>query len=167
MDDPDVLAGAPPKPAPLATAETADRSWFLIGLSAIVPIFVAALLVPAREVTAGANLALVLVLLVVGAAAVGGRWAGVAAALSSALSFDFSFTRPYGSLTIASSDDVETFVLLLLVGLVVGTVAARGRRAQATAAEGRSEVRRIHHLAEAMARGEEAADVIAAAEDEL
>lgn len=151
----------------MAPPEPADRSWFLIGLSAIVPILVAAVLVPFREVTAGANLALVLVLVVVGAATVGGRWAGMAAALSSALSFDFFFTRPYGSLSIASSDDVETFALLLLVGLLVGTVAARGRRAVATAQEGRSEVRRIHHLAESMARGDDPAELIAAAEDEL
>lgn len=147
---------------------TADAGpWVLVAVAAVVPIAVAAPLVALRGVTAPANLALLLVVLVVGAAAVGGRWAGLAAALGAAASFDFFFTRPYGSLTIASRDDVETTVLLLVVGLAVGTVASRGRQAVDAAAEGRSEVRRIHHLAEAMARGDDPAEVIAEAEGEL
>ena len=136
-------------------------------LGGIVPIVVAALLVGVRDIVQNANVALVLVVVVVVAAAVGGRWAGVCAAVVSSLSFNFFHTTPYLRLTIDTADDVETTVLLLVVGLLVGNVTAGSWRARASAETSSSDIWRIHRVAERAARGEEAADVILAAQDEL
>ena len=62
------------------------------------------------------NAALVLMIVVVAVAALGGRVAGVVTALAAVVSFDFFHTEPYLSLTIDSRDDIETTVLLLIAG---------------------------------------------------
>jgi K+-sensing histidine kinase KdpD len=138
-----------------------------IGIGGVVPLFVGGALVGLRNVMLNANVALVLVAAVVLVAAAGGRHAGAAAAVTAALSFDFFFTKPYLHLRIASRDDIETTVLLLVVGLLVGHVASRGRRARTSVEATRGEIKRIHRVAELGARGEDAADVVLAAGAEL
>lgn len=133
----------------------------------IAPVFVAGLLVGVRDQVQNANVALVLVVVVVLSAAIGGRRAGACAAVVSALSFDFFHATPYLSLSIDTADDVETTVLLLVVALVVGHIVAGSRRAQASAEERSSDIWRIHRVAEQAARGDEPADVILAAQEEL
>ncbi len=71
-----------------------------IGVAALGPIVVGSLLVLVRDHMARSNAALVFVIVVVLAAALGGRWAAVTAAVVSAMSYDFFLTRPYGSLKI-------------------------------------------------------------------
>jgi K+-sensing histidine kinase KdpD len=142
-------------------------SAFGLFLGAVLPIAVAGLLVGVRGEIVNANVALVLVLVVVLAAVVGGWRAGALAAVMSALSFDLLHTRPYLRLTIASDDDVETTILLLIVGLSVGFLASRARAARQAAAAGQTEVRRIHRVAELAARGAAAEDMLLAAQDEL
>jgi hypothetical protein len=136
-------------------------------ISGLAPVAVAAALVGARGHIQNANVALILVVVVVAAAAIGGRVAGAAAAVVAALSFDFFHTQPYLRLTIDTADDVETTVLLLIVGLLVGHIAASAMRAHASAAESSLEIRRIHRVAAWASRGEEAAEVLKAAQDEL
>src|SRR5262249_50297541 len=92
------------------------------------PLAVSGLLLIVRDDVFATNAALVLVLPVLAAAIVGGRWGGVVSAVVAALCFDFFFTRPYYSFTISRHDDVETTVVLLAVGLVVGEVVVRARR---------------------------------------
>ncbi|MFI8496908.1 DUF4118 domain-containing protein [Streptomyces sp. NPDC085524] len=46
--------------------------------------------------------------------------------------FDFFLTEPYQRFAITDRDDVETAVLLLVVGLVVSQLAVRARRLQTT-----------------------------------
>jgi hypothetical protein len=138
-----------------------------VALGGLVPLAIAMVFVPLRDDIDSANVALILVTAVVGAAVFGGRQAGATAAIVSALSFDFFYTRPYGRLSIASRDDVETTLLLLLVGLLVGHIATRGRGARRSADERESEIKRIHRVANLAARGEQAADVIMAAQAEL
>jgi len=138
-----------------------------IGIGGLLPIGVAMLLVSLRDRMLNANVAIVLTLVVVAVAATGGRQAGVVAAVSSALSFDFFHTRPYLQLRIASGNDVETTVLLLAVGLAVGHLASRERRARAIAEASSGEIRRIHRVAESAAKGDDPADVILAAQGEL
>ena len=133
----------------------------------LAPTVVGALLVGVRGHIQNANVALILVVVVVAAAAIGGRAAGATSAVVSALSFDFFHTRPYLGLTIDTADDVETTLLLLVVGLLVGHLTARAIRARASATESSLEIRRIHGVAERVARGEEAAQVLQAAQDEL
>jgi hypothetical protein len=131
------------------------------------PIGVAALLVGVRSHIQNANVALILVVVVVAAAAIGGRVAGATSAVIAAVSFDFFHTQPYLRLAIDSADDIETTLLLLAVGLLVGHIAAGAMRAHASAAESSLDIRRIHRVAERAARGEEAAAVLKSAQDEL
>ena len=70
---------------------------------------------------------------VIGAAALGGRTAGVYTALSAALAFNFWHTKPYLSLRVHDVADIITTVLLLVAGLLVGALAT-ARQEQATAA---------------------------------
>jgi K+-sensing histidine kinase KdpD len=138
-----------------------------MALGGLAPVLVAMALVGVRSEVNSSNLALVLMVVVVVAAAVGGRGAGIIAAISAAVSFDFFLTRPYLSLSIEKGDDVETAVLMLVAGAVVGYVAARGRHSRVLAAESRSEIGRIRRLADLTATGTDPADVIMAGQAEL
>jgi K+-sensing histidine kinase KdpD len=119
--------------------------WLLVG--AFVPFVVAAVLLPLRHHLDNANMALILVVAIVAVAISGRRWAAVAAALSAAASFDLFHTYPYVSLRITSSNDLQTEISLLVVGLAVGELAARGRRYQATAVSRTQELERFHGIA--------------------
>jgi hypothetical protein len=88
-----------------------------------------------RDSFANTDAALVLVLAIVAVAANGFRLAGLLAAMSAALWFDFFLTEPYGGFSIGGREDVETTVLLLAVGLAVTEVAVWGRRQAALASE--------------------------------
>src|SRR3990172_4461590 len=101
-----------------------------LALGGIGPIAVGALLVPLRGEIGNANLALILMFVVTVAAIVGGRGAGALAAVTSTFAFDFFLTRPFLSVRIDSAGDVETALILLAVGLLVGEVASRGRRSR-------------------------------------
>ena len=105
----------------------------IIGVAAFVPLVACAVLALFRESVANTNAALVLVLLIVAAAATGIRLAGIVAALSSAAWFDFFLTEPYNSFSITDRADIETAVLLVLVGVAVSEVALWGYRQQARA----------------------------------
>jgi hypothetical protein len=97
------------------------------------PLAVSAVMAAMRDVLANDNAALVLVLIVVAVAAAGHRPSAIVAALSSAAWFDFFLTEPYHRFTIAERDDVETAVLLVLVGIAVTEIALWGRRQQGRA----------------------------------
>ena len=64
------------------------------------------------------------------------RPAGLVAALSSGVWFDFFLTEPAGRFAIAKADDIEVTVLLVLIGVAVPEVALWGRRQQARVAAG-------------------------------
>jgi hypothetical protein len=106
------------------------RTSVLFAAALVAPLAVCAILAALRDVVPNDDAALVLVLVVVAVAAAGHRPSAVVAALSSAVWFDFFLTRPYNSFTINSRDDVETAVLLVLVGLAVTEIALWGRRQQ-------------------------------------
>ena len=108
------------------------RGW-VIAVSAALPPVACWLLSLARDTVANTTAALGLVLLVVAAAATGIRLAGIAAALTTAAGFDYFLTEPYHAFTIADPNDLETAVLLLLVGAAVSEIAIWGRRQQAHA----------------------------------
>ena len=131
------------------------------------PVVVSAALVLVRPEIRTSNVSLVLVLVVMGAAILGGRLGGAVAALVSVASFDFFFTRPYYSFTINSRDDIETALLLLVTGLIVGELVVRTRRSEARAAESREEVVRVRRLSELAAGGEPAGRLISIVQGEL
>ena len=148
---------------------TVDTRGITTGIMVGVPATVAvgAVLATVRSVFDQTNAALVLMIVVVAVAMIGGRAAGVVTALAAVISFDFFHTQPYLSLAIDSRDDLETTLLLLVAGVLVGTIATAGRVAKARAGTAGSEIRRIHHVAEASVSGRSPADVIAIAQDEL
>jgi hypothetical protein len=116
------------------------------------PLAVSGVLVVVRGEAVATNAALVLVLPVLLAALLGGRWGGVMSAIAAALCFDFFFTRPYYSLTIDQRTDVETTVVLLIVGVVVGELVVRTRRTLQLSAVRQREIEQIQRVA-ALASG--------------
>jgi hypothetical protein len=146
-----------------------DRTGVTIGVVVGIPaaVGIGALMATVRSFFDTTNAALVLMIVVVAVAALGGRVAGIITALAAVASFDFFHTQPYLSMTIDSRDDIETTVLLLIAAVLVGTIASAGRSARRQAGAAKSEVRRIHRVAEAAVTGTDAAGVIAIAQDEL
>jgi hypothetical protein len=137
--------------------DSARSSRVLYGVAAggLGSLFVAASLVGIRGEVANVNVALVLVLVVLGAATVGGRTAGAMSGLVAATAFDFFHTRPYGSLKIAQADDLFTTLLLLAVGLVMGEVAERSSRFKARMRDDQRHLRRLHRVTTMAVSGEQ------------
>jgi hypothetical protein len=131
------------------------------------PLVVSALLVPLRHHLVGAHIALAFGIVVVLAAACGGRIAGVVAAVMSTLSYDFFFTKPYQSLKIDRAQDLGTTVLLLGIGLIVAEVMAFGYRSRQASTRTREEATRLHRVAGLVADGAVAQDVLASVRAEL
>lgn len=131
------------------------------------PLAVALVLLPFRSDIRDVNVALVLVVVVLVAAVVGGRWGGAVAAITAALCFDFFFTRPYSSFRISTRDDIETTVLLLVVGLVTGELVTRTRRSREVAHKSRREVQRMRTVAEVGAGSDTPAHLIESVRREL
>jgi hypothetical protein len=138
-----------------------------LAVAAFGPILVAGILVPFRDDLANANIVLVFVLVVVLGASVGTRWSGALSALIAAMSYDFFFTRPYQSLKIDSSDDIQTTVLLLVIGLIVAELVTFTRRHRAASEHRGDEITRLHRVAELVASDSDAEDVVLSVQAEL
>jgi hypothetical protein len=134
-----------------------DRLAIVAALAA--PLATAAVLLPFRASWSNTNVALLLVVVVVGVAAAGNRVAGGLAAVWAAIWFDFFFTVPYYRFTIRSSADVTTAVLLLLTGLVVSQLAARARRLKVVAVTDAGYLAQIHETA-SLAKSATVPDVV-------
>lgn len=136
-------------------------------LAVLGPLAVSGVLVGFREQIRPSNAALVLVLVVLAAAAVGGRGGGFVSAVVSALCFDFFFTRPYYSFTIDNRDDIETTIVLLIVGFAVGELVVRTRRSRRIAHASRREVEQVRRVAALGAGGEATGKLIQILQREL
>lgn len=148
--------------------DRSSRSLFGVALGGLGSLFVAEGLVGIRGEIANVNVALLLVLVVLAAAAVGGRTAGAMAGLVAATSFDFFHTRPYGSLKIASPNDLVTTLLLLVVGLAAGEAAERSRRSRARLRDDQGHLRRLHRVTSLAVSGvEDERDLVMAVTAEL
>jgi K+-sensing histidine kinase KdpD len=128
-----------------------DRLAVLAALA--VPLALAAILVPFRTSFPNTDAALALILVVVAVAANGDRRAGLLAALSAAVWFDFFLTRPYERFSITSRGDIETTVLLLVIGVAVTEIAVWGRRQHAAASRRAGYLDGINSAAHAVAAG--------------
>ena len=124
---------------------TRDRAAMAAAL--VAPLAAAAILLPFRASWSNTNTALLLVVVVVAVAATGNRLAGALAAVWAAVCFDFFFTLPYYRLTIRSSSDVTTFVLLLVVGVAVSQLASRARRLKVITITDAGYLAQIHQTA--------------------
>ncbi|MEE4422193.1 DUF4118 domain-containing protein [Streptomyces bugieae] len=123
------------------------RDRIALGAALAGPLALGLVLVPFRTGVSHTNLALIFVVAVVAISALGNRFAGAIAALSSACWFDFLLTRPYQQFTIAGTGDLETAVLLLAVGLVVSQLAARARTMRMIAITDAAHLARLHDTA--------------------
>lgn len=133
-----------------------------ITAAALAPLLICAVLVPFRTDFANTSAALALVLVVVASAMTGVRPAGYTAAVSGAVWFDFFLTRPYQNLHIDDRNDIETAVLLVLVGAAVTELALWGRRRQAEASNQEGYLTGIADSAARAAAGEPVVDTVAA-----
>ena len=137
---------------------TRDRLAVLAGLAA--PLALAVVLVPFRASFPNTDAALAMLLVVVAVAANGDRLAGVLAAASTAVWFDFFLTRPYERFTITRRTDIETTVLLLVIGVAVTEVAVWGRRHYVIASRRAGYLDGINNAARAVAVGGSASALI-------
>lgn len=76
------------------------------------------------------NIALLLCIVVVGFASLGGRYAGVATGFVGALSFDFWHVVPYGTLRIDQAEDIAAVALLMVIGAMVGELSLLRQRSR-------------------------------------
>ena len=135
-----------------------DRIAVLAAL--VAPLALAAILVPFRASFPNTDAALALLLVVAAVAANGYRLAGVLAAASVAVWFDFFLTQPYERFTITRRTDIETTVLLLVIGVAVTEIAVWGRRQYAVASRRAGYLDGINSAAQAVAAGGSASALI-------
>ncbi len=135
-----------------------DRLAVLAAL--VIPVVVAAILLPFRSSFPNTDAALVMILVVVAVAANGYRLAGVLAAVSVAVWFDFFLTRPYETFSITRRTDIETTVLLLVIGIAVTEIAVWGRRQRLAASRRAGYLEGISSAAQAVAAGGSASALI-------
>ena len=126
----------------------------------VAPLALAAVLVPFRGSFPNTNAALAMILVVVAVAANGDRRAGYIAAVSAAVWFDFFLTRPYEQFTITRRTDIETTVLLLVIGVAVTELAVWGRRQQSAASRRAGYLDGINAAAQSVASGDSPAALI-------
>lgn len=127
--------------------------WWLLVFALLVPLAACAVLAAFRDSIANTNAALVLVILIVAVAASGVRPAGLVAALSSAAWFDFFLTQPYQRFAIDDPADVETALLLVVVGVAVTELALWGQRQQAQASQAQGYLAGVVSAAHTVATG--------------
>ncbi|WP_328946433.1 PAS domain-containing sensor histidine kinase [Streptomyces sp. NBC_00250] len=120
------------------------RDTAAVAAGVLAPFAAALVLLPLRTSVTHTNAALLLVVVVVAVSAFGNRFAGALAALSAAAWFDFFLTAPYQSFHIQERADIETAVLLLLVGLIASQLAAYGRTMKRVAVTDATHLERLH-----------------------
>jgi K+-sensing histidine kinase KdpD len=136
------------------------------GVAWAVGAFVASLLIgvlvePLRETIGLENVVILYLLVVVAAAGIGGRAAGLVAALSAALAYDYFLTTPYHTLVIDTLAQVITVVLLVATGVVV-SIGGRVRRRSAARAETHANTIRLLHRVTETAAADGAVERVAA-----
>ena len=120
----------------------------------LMPVVTCAILSTVRDTITAATAVLILVLWVVAAASSGDRLAGLLAAVSGGAWFDFFLTEPYQRFTIADPDDIETTVLLVLIGACVTEIALWGHRQQGRAARRSGYLDGVLRTAKVVSEGE-------------
>ncbi|HET6812142.1 MAG TPA: DUF4118 domain-containing protein [Acidimicrobiales bacterium] len=151
------------RPSRPATA----RSVLAALLAGLLPLAVAVAWIPLRSSLPNTDIALVLVAAIAVVARLGGRAAIILGSVSAALSFGYFHTEPYGHWQIAHARDVETTVLIVLVGVFVGELTLRVFHHRAAAARGSADLAVLAETAELMAVGDDPGLVVAAVAGEL
>lgn len=122
-------------------------------LALVIPLAIAAILVPVRTNFANAASALIFVAIIVVASVFGTRLTGYLATISSVVWFDFFLTRPYDDLTIHSTSNIEIAIALFVIGAMIVELAARNRHHLIASTESESFVVMIRDLSDLAASG--------------
>jgi two-component system, OmpR family, sensor histidine kinase KdpD len=109
------------------------------------------------------NLTMVYLLGVVVSSIAFGRGPAMFAALLSVAAFDFAFVPPRFTFRVDDTQYLVTFVVMLLVAIVIGTLTARVRHQLEEAREGERRTAALYRLSHDLAVRSTAADVMAAA----
>ncbi len=104
--------------------------------------------------------ALVYVLSVTGASAIGGLWAGLAASVLSFLALNFFFTEPLYTFNVAKPDDLVALVVFLVVSGTVGTLLSSAVSQRARAERREREAVLLHRLGTRLLSGEPLEEVL-------
>ena len=128
--------------------QDSESLWIAIGALGAMALGVA--LIPFRTLTSASNLAFVFLVLTIVVAEVGGRAAGLATAVVSALSLNFFLTQPYLTLTINRPDDIVAFVALAVSGLVAAAFGRRRARSSEMLGRARHDIEALERLAEGL-----------------
>src|SRR5580658_9401977 len=118
------------------------------------PLALAAVLAPFRTGFPNTDAALALVLVVVAVAATGYRPAGYLAAVSAAAWYDFFLTQPFERFAITGRTDIQTTVLLFVIGVAVTEIAVWGHRQHLAASRRAGYLDGITAGARSVARGD-------------
>ena len=129
------------------------RDYLAVLAGVVAPLLLTVILVPFRSGFPNTDAALALMLVVVAVAANGYRFAGIVAAVSAAVWFDFFLTRPYERFTITRTTDIETTLLILIIGVAVTEIAVWGWRQHLAASRRAGYLEGINAAAEAVAVG--------------
>ena len=131
--------------------QDSESVWIAIGALGAMVLGVA--LIPFRTLTSASNLAFGFLVLTIVAAEVGGRAAGLATAVVSALSLNFFLTEPYLTLTINRPDDIVAFVALAVSGLVAAAFGRHRALSSEMLGRARHDIEALERLAESLTPG--------------
>lgn len=105
------------------------------------------------------NLVMIYLLAVVLVALRYGRWPSVLATVVNVVSFDLFFIAPHGTLAVSDVQYILTFIVMLIVGLVIGNLTA-GMRYQARVARYREQrTRHLYEMSRRLAVSRSAEDI--------
>ena len=125
--------------------QDSESLWIVIGPFGAMALGV--ILIPFRTLTSASNLAFGFLVLTIAVAEVGGRTAGLATAVVSALSLNFFLTEPYLTLTINRPDDIVAFVALAISGLIAAAFGRRRARSSEMLGRARDDIDALDRLA--------------------
>jgi hypothetical protein len=122
------------------------ESLLYLSLGPLAAIVLGMALVPLRDFTVPSNFTFAFLVLTIAVAELGGRWAALATAFTSALSLDFFLTQPYLRLTIAEKHDAIAFLGLLACGLMAAFLGSRRRARFRTLVRARQHLHLLHSV---------------------
>ena len=134
----------------LVRPEAWPRGWWSWAAAVLLPVVLAAALLPFRGSLTLSTVLLILLLGVLGNALVGGVAPAAFAAIIAGLLANLLFTPPIGSFTIAQPENAFALVVFVVVGVTVASVVDRSAARARQAARGRAEAQLVAAAATAV-----------------
>ena len=134
----------------LVRPDAGPRGWWSWAAAVLLPVVLAAALLPFRGTLTLSTVLLILLLGVLGNALVGGVAPAALAAVIAGLLANLLFTPPIGSFTIAQPENAFALVVFVVVGVTVASVVDRSAARARQAARGRAEAQLVAAVATAV-----------------